>query len=214
MAKSQNYTTPKRKAAGNKKNNRAGKPSVVLAPVNRSVQGRGPTAQLQQELVLKVKKGPQQFVLHPSNIPWLAGVAPSHQDWCLANLKVWYEPRVGTTTAGTVSAAIQEDFADSQPPDLSSITRLSGSKRGAPWTPFVLSGPRNRWVPFVNKAAFDSLDSTEKASRSLGRIVVCADVDLDDTVTIGHVFISYSPTASLRKPTDPVLQQGAYLPPT
>lgn len=204
MAKSQNYTTPKRKAGGRKKQNQNVR-SVEVVPLTRTVRGSGPTLATQQELVLQVKPGASQFVLHPSNIPWLAAVAPSHQEWSLAGLKVWYEPRVGTTTAGTVSAAILEDFSDTNPPSLTSITRLSGSKRGAPWTPFVLSAPRNRWVPYVSRAGFDAMDVTDKQTRSLGRIVVFADADNAD-VLLGNIFISYNPAGSLRKPTDPTLQ--------
>lgn len=169
--------------------------------------GSGPNLVQQQELILQVKKGASEFTLHPSSIPWLGTVAPSHQEWSLAGLKVWYEPRVGTTTAGTVAVAVVQDFSDTTPQSLSSITRLSGSKRGAPWTPFVLPSPKNRWVPYISKSGFDSLDAVEKQLRALGKVVVYADVDVDPAVVVGNVYVSYTPSGSLRSPTDPATQQ-------
>jgi len=210
MAKSAVYTTPKRKSNGAKKNN-APKPlkaRIVTVPQSKSVSGSGPSKATQQELVIPVVPGANQFTLHPSNIPWMSGVAPSHQDWCLAGLRVWYEPRVGTTTAGTVAFGILTDFQDTVPLSLASITRLSGSKRGAPWTPCVLSSPSNRWVPYVSGSAFANLSVEDKNARSLGRIVAYADCDasMDPATKLGNIFISYNPAQSLRKPTDPTLQ--------
>lgn len=207
MVKFVEYTTPKRKQNGPKKNKGNGlKAKLVTVPLSRAVSSSGPTATVQQELVIPVVKGASQFVLHPSTIPWLAAVAPSHQEWCLADLKVWYEPRVGTTTAGTVGFAVLPDFQDTAPISLASITRLSGSKRGAPWTPCVLSTPNNRWIQYASASAFAALSPTDKNVRSLGRIVVFADVDVDPAMILGNVYISYKPQNSLRKPTDPSTQ--------
>lgn len=205
MAKSQNYTTPKRKARGGVRNGqRVSKP--VSAMTSQTVVGNGPEANSQQELILEVKAGAQEFLLHPSTIPWLAGVAPSHQEWCLAGVKMWYEPRVGTSTAGTVAVALLEDFQDTKPTTLPSLTRISGSRRGAPWTPFVLQSPRNRWVPYVSASVFDALDPVEKSLRSPGRVVYFADSDATAGTVLGNIFLSYNPQGSVRKPTDPGLQ--------
>ncbi|QRW39198.1 coat protein [Apple virus E] len=213
MAKFVEFTTPKRKSNGakkrngNKKNqNNQNKMKTVTVPQTRTVRGSGPTTSVQQELMIQVKKGSSQFVLHPSAIPWLSAVAPSHQEWCLADLKIWYEPRVGTTTAGTVAFAVQADFQDKIPDTLSSITRLSGSKRGAPWTPYVLSSPSNRWVQYVSGSVFAGLNPEDKTHRSLGKVVYYADVDTDNDTVIGNIFISYKPQLSLRMPTDPSTQ--------
>lgn len=195
-----NKSTTQKKGAGKPRN-------VRTADTGKAVMGVGPTQTQQQELIIPVKNGAAEFTLHPSNIPWLANVAPSHQEWSLAGLRIWYEPRVGTTTAGTVAVALVQDFSDTTPQSLNSITRLSGSKRGAPWTPFVLSSPKNRWIPYISKLGFDLLTPVEKQLRALGKIVVFADVDLPADTVVGNIYISYIPGSSLRAPTDPSTQQ-------
>lgn len=183
---------------------------TVSAPTSKTVMGRGPTMGQQQELVINVVKGMNDFTLHPAYIPWLAAVAPSHQEWCLSGLKIWYEPRVGTNVQGTVALGLLEDFQDNLPTSLESIIRLSGSKRGAPWTPFVINAPKQRWLAYSNKSDFESstMNATDKNSRALGRIVVYADMDTAFSATdvVGRVYIQYNALASLRKPTDPSLQ--------
>lgn len=184
-------------------------PVTVSARTSQAVMGRGPTAGKQQEMVIEVKKGANSFTLHPSEIPWLAQVAPSHQEWTLSNLRIWYEPRVGTNTQGTVALGTVADFQDLVPSSIDSITRLSGSKRGAPWTPFVINAPPAKWCDYISSTGFEALNGTDKNSRALGRIFVFADMDIsfsaDDIV--GRVYIEYDAMRSLRKPTDPKLQQ-------
>lgn len=204
MAKSQAYTTPKRRNA--KPKNKPVQYKVTLAPNSRTVVATGPAAQIQQELVLPVKKGAGAFTLHPSNIPWLKTVAPSHQEWSLSGLKVWYEPRVGSTTAGTVATAFLPDFSDTAPASLDSIIRLSGSKRGAPWTPSVLSIPKQTWHQYLKGADFAALSGTDMNTRAAGRIVYFADTDTDPAIVVGNIFISYDSSKCVRKPTDPNLQ--------
>lgn len=57
----------------------------------------------------------------------------------------------------------------------------------------------------MKKASFDALGGVDKGERSLGRIVTFADTD-DANLVLGHIYISYVPSESLRKPTDPALQ--------
>lgn len=184
-------------------------PATVSARTNQAVMGRGPTTGKQQELVIEVVKGSNSFTLHPSQIAWLAQVAPSHQEWTLANLRIWYEPRVGTNTQGTVSLGTVADFQDLVPSSLASITRLTGSKRGAPWTPFVINAPPTKWCEYISSAGFEALNGTDKNSRALGRIFVFADMDstFPADEIVGRVYIEYDAMRSLRKPTDPTLQQ-------
>jgi len=204
MVKSQVYTTPKRKNA--KPKNKSVPRQVTLAPVTRAVVASGPTKQAQVELVLPVRKGAGSFTLHPSNIAWLKAVAPSHQEWTLSNLRVWYEPRAGSTTSGTVALGFLQDFSDTVPASLDSIIRLSGSKRGAPWTPSVFNVPKPKWYQYLKGDDFAALSATDKNTRAVGRIVYFADTDTDASMVLGNILISYVPTLSLRYPTDPSTQ--------
>lgn len=205
MAKFQAYTTPKRK--NGKPKNKPKQTKVTLSQNTRTVIANGPVQATQVELVLPVRKGAGSFTLHPSNIPWLKTVAPSHQEWSLSGLKVWYEPRVGATTPGTVSMGFLPDFSDTVPASLDSIIRLSGSKRGAPWTPYVFSVPKQTWHQYLKPADFENLSPTDKNERAAGRIVYFADTDTDNSTVLGNILISYNAANCLRKPTDPATQQ-------
>lgn len=187
---------------------------LVVAPTTRAVQARVPASlNRKQELVLPVRKTAQtggdmaqEFVLHPSNIPWLKNIAPSFQRWGLQNLKVWYEPRVSSSTNGTIGMAIISDFKDATPTSLQSLTSVKGSVRGAPWDKFTLSCPKYRTYEFVND--FPTLSSEDKNERALARIVAVADMDKEfgEGDLVGRIFIEYTPV--LVDPIDPLLQVG------
>lgn len=205
-----------RKAHPKKVNNPAPRSRLVVAPTTRAVRASGPSnSQRQQELVIPVKvtngdvggqtrQVAQEFILHPAYIPWLAQIAPSYQRWGLAGLKVWYEPRVSTSTNGTVAIAFVSDFKDATPTSLDQITRIKGSQRGAPWDKFNIPCQRSGTFEYTSQAAFDALSSDDKNTRALGRIVVFADMDAGFTDLAGRIYIEYSPV--LLDPTDPTLQ--------
>jgi len=147
----------------------------------------------------------QEFTLHPTSIPWLAQIAPSYQKWGLQNLRVWYEPAVGTNTSGMVSMAILSDFKDATPISLQSLTSVSGAIRGAPWDKFTLSSPKYRTYDYVSD--FSGLTTEDKNARAAGRIVVLTDMNSSSSPegeTIGRIFLEYTPV--LVDPVDPTLQ--------
>lgn len=183
---------------------------LVRAPQNISVRGTTPRSnKIHTEIILEVKKGAQQFVLHPDNIPWLRQVAPSFQRWRLTNLKMWYEPRVSTTTNGTISLAFLSDFEDDTQSILQgipSVTRVGGSCRGSPWDKFNLTVPGGRTCQYVNISKFSGMSGTDKNARALGTLVAYADMDpsFPDDSVVGRVFLQFVPI--LTEPTDPASQ--------
>lgn len=183
-----------------KKAGKKPKQVLVVAPQTRAVRGGGPTANRQQYMAIDVKKGSQSFVLHPDNIPWFAGIAPSFQRWGFNNLRIWYEPRASTTTNGNVAMAFLPDFKDATPTSFQSLTSVTGVKRGAPWDKFTLSSPKYRIFEYTKVAALSAEDSN---SRALGRIVSFADVD-DPDVVVGRIYVEFTPV--MLDPTDPSLQ--------
>nr|UYL95407.1 MAG: coat protein [Nanning Tombu tick virus 1] len=202
-----------------KQKKQSSSPRLVVAPLTRAVRANVPASlNRKQELVLPVYKTDrpdpsdatkkvsllQQFVLHPNNIPWLNGIAPSFQKWGLQNLRIWYEPRVSSTTNGTISMAVLSDFKDVTPTSLQSLTSTKGAVRGAPWDKFTLSCPKYRTFDYVND--FGSLTQEDQNSRALGRIVVVADMDdsFPKEDMVGRIFIEYTPV--LVDPIDPNLQ--------
>ncbi|QKN22673.1 hypothetical protein [Erysiphe necator associated tombus-like virus 5] len=182
----------------------------VVAPLTRAVRATVPSnLNRRQEEVIEVKAhqagtSALEFVIHPSNIPWLSGIAPSFQKWGLQGLRVWYEPRVSTSTSGTVSMAVLSDFKDATPLSLKSLTSLKGATRGAPWDKFTLSCPKYRLYEYASD--FQSLPTEDKNDRALGRIVVIADMDSSFPVgdVIGRIYLEYTPV--LIDPIDPTLQ--------
>jgi len=152
-------------------------------------------------MVIEVQKGFQSFTLHPDNIPWLSGIAPSYQRWGLNNLKVWYEPRVSTSTNGTVAMTVLSDFKDATPTSFQSLTSVTGAVRGAPWDKFTLSSPKYRTYEYTKVAP---LSDEDKNDRVAGRIVTFADMDEGFTGIAGRIFIEFTP--NLVGPTDPTLQ--------
>lgn len=204
----------RRKSPGlaKKKKNLDLRSQYVLAPQQHAVRAVVPNSKRNQVLALTVarpqgKSGAwaQEFVLHPTSIPWLAQIAPSYQRWGLQNLKVWYEPAVGTNTNGIVSMAILSDFKDATPTSLQSLTSVSGAIRGAPWDKFTLSSPKFKAYEYVSD--FNGLTTEDKNARAAGRIVVL--VDMTDASSppgdpIGRIFMEYVPV--LQDPVDPNLQ--------
>jgi len=198
---------------GKQSGNSSRGPQLVRAPQNLSVRGTTPrSGSVHTEMIMAVKKGANQFVLHPDNIHWLKQVAPSFQRWRLSNLKMWYEPRVSTSTNGQVSMAFLSDFEDDIQSILTGIdglTRVGGSCRGAPWDKFNLNVPASRTCQYVNINKFSGMAGTDKNSRALGTLAVFADMDPEfsaDSV-VGRVYLQYTPI--LTEPTDPATQTGA-----
>lgn len=204
----------RRKAQGQqkKKTSPDQRSQYVLAPQSRAVRAVVPSSKRNQVLALTVARPEgtsgawaQEFVLHPTSIPWLAQIAPSYQRWGLQSLKVWYEPAVGTNTSGMVSMAILSDFKDATPISLQSLTSVSGAIRGAPWDKFTLSSPKYRTYDYVSD--FAGLTTEDKNLRAAGRIVVLADMSASASPpgdTIGRIFLEYTPV--LIDPVDPTLQ--------
>lgn len=193
---------PKTSSSGNR---------LVTAPQSRAVRATVPSGDRKQICVMTIKRPvgltewAQEYTLHPDNIPWLEGIAPSYQRWGLKGLKVWYEPRATALTPGTVSMAILSDFKDGTPKSLQSLTSVKGAVRGAPWDKFTLSCPKFRTYEYVSDVA--SLSGEDLNNRALGKIVVCADMDDSFTVgsIVGRIFIEYSDV--LLDSIDPTLQR-------
>lgn len=190
---------------------------LIVAPTSRAVRSTvssSPDRRL--EMVIPVKKTTsvaQEFVLHPKEIRWFGGIAPSFQKWGMQNLKVWYEPRVSTSTNGTLTMAILSDFKDATPTSFQSLTSIKGAVRGAPWDKFKLQCPKYRAYDYINDLS--PLSGEDKNDRAIGRIVVFADMDesfgKDDIV--GRIFLEYTPV--FIDPIDPSLQTAvAVIPPT
>lgn len=173
---------------------------VVAAPQTRAVRATAPSGQRQQCMVLEIKSGFQSFTLHPDNIPWMSAIAPSFQRWGMNNLRIWYEPRVSTSTNGTVAMAVLSDFKDATPTSFQSLTSVTGVTRGAPWDKFTLTSPKYRVFEYTKAAGLSSEDLN---TRAIGRIFTYADMD-DATVVAGRVYIEFTPV--LLNPTDPALQ--------
>lgn len=157
-----------------------------------------------------VNKTDGSFILHPANLPWLKGVAKSYQRWNLTDLKVWYEPRVGTSTNGMIHLAHQQDLADGTPTTVAQISAISGSTRAAVWevNRRLLTPKRGKAMVYSSLSSFQSMDSSDQNDHSLGRISWVADVDAaqfsgTNPVPVGYVWISYVPV--LMDPTDPDL---------
>lgn len=179
---------------------------LIVAPTNRAVRSVVSSSQARrQEMVIEVKKQTdnkaQEFVLHPKEIPWFGGIAPSYQKWGMKDLRVWYEPRVATSTNGTVSMAILPDFKDATPISFQSLTSIKGAVRGAPWDRFTLTCPKFRAYDYIKDLS--QLSDEDRNGRAVGRIVVLADVDTTDTI-VGRIFLEYTPV--FIDPIDPRLQ--------
>jgi hypothetical protein len=185
---------------GQGKKNKQASVQLVVAPQTRAIRATVPKSQRQQCMVLEIKKGFQSFTLHPDNIPWMAAIAPSFQRWGMNNLRIWYEPRVSTSTNGTVAMAVLSDFKDATPTSFQSLTSVMGVTRGAPWDKFTLSSPKYQVYEYTKVAGLSAEDLN---TRALGRIFTYADMD-DDTTVAGRVYIEFTPV--LLDPTDPSLQ--------
>jgi len=193
-----------KRSGGTKRNNI----QLIVAPTQRAVRSTVTSSPVRrQEMVIPVKKTTdkaQEFVLHPKEIPWFGGIAPSYQRWGMQNLKVWYEPRVSTSTNGTISMAFLSDFKDDTPTSFQSLTSIRGAVRGAPWDKFTLACPKYRAYDYTKDLS--PLSNEEKNDRAIGRIVVIADMDDDFSASnvVGRIFLEYTPV--FIDPIDPTLQ--------
>ncbi|QKF95589.1 hypothetical protein 3 [Zizania latifolia tombusvirus] len=182
---------------------------VVRAPQSMSIRSSTPrSGEIRVEMVMEVRSGFNSFVLHPDNIHWLRGVAPSYQQWQLSNIKMWYEPRVATSTNGQVSMAFLEDFEDDTQSirSLEGLTRISGACRGAPWDKLTLNPPRSKSINYVNLTKFNAMSGTDKNDRALGQLLAFADMDdsFPSSSVVGRVYLQYVP--QLKGATDPATQ--------
>jgi len=188
---------------------RKGQSVVVRAPTSqsarRTTQNSGDT---QTILLAETKRnspadGPTIVTIHPGALPWLQGVAPSFQRWKLNNVKIWYEPRVSTSTNGTIALAFQRDFQDGTPRTRSSLILSEGSTRSAIWDkPRPLQVPPGPAREYCSLSSFNALSPTDKNERALGRLFIWQDSDAD--MVGGYVYMSYTP--SLTGPVDPTTQ--------
>lgn len=157
-----------------------------------------------------INKSSGSFILHSGNIPWMSGVAKSYQRWNLSDLRVWYEPRVGTSTNGMVHMAHQVDLADAIPTTVAQISAISGATRATVWdTNRKLVVPRRqKAMVYSSPSSFQLMDSVVQNEHCLGRISWFADVDSSQFAgtspsPVGYIWISYTPV--LLDPTDPTL---------
>lgn len=197
-----------RKIANPKKNNgRQAKSAVVRAPTSLSVRRTTPSSGKQQVcFITDVKKGMTPFSLHPGNIPWLKGVCPSYQKWRLHNVRIWYEPRLSTSTNGTVALGILQDYADTPPTSLGQLTTTAGSSRAAVWDKVSITVPAGKLRQYCSLSSFQDLGNEDKNERAAGVVYFYADLDtaFSDKDVVGRLYISYVP--ELVGPTDPSLQ--------
>nr|UUV42654.1 MAG: coat protein [Tuatara cloaca-associated tombusvirus-1] len=179
---------------------------VVRAPTSqsarRTTQNSGETQTILLLDTSLTRDTPLTFEIHPANLPWLKGVAPSYQRWKLNNVKIWYEPRVSTSTNGTVAMAFQKDFQDGIPKTFQSLILSAGSTRSAIWDTCRIQVPPGQAKEYCSLSNFNALSPTDKNDRSLGRLFVWQDSDTD--LKGGHVYMSYTPVLS--GPIDPTLQ--------
>lgn len=161
-------------------------------------------------MVQAVNRTDGSFTLHCGNLPWLKGVAKSYQRWNLTDLKVWYEPRVGTSTNGMIHLAHQLDLADATPATVAQISTISGATRSAVWevNRRLLTPKRGKAMLYSSLSSFQSMVSSDQNDHCLGRISWVADVDATqfaapNAAPVGYVWISYVPV--LLDPTDPDL---------
>lgn len=183
-------------------------PAVVHAPTSQSARrttqnsGETHTILLTETVQNTSKGGPTIITIHPASLPWLQGVAPSFQRWRLNNVKIWYEPRVSTSTNGTVAMAFQKDFQDGIPQSRSSLVLSGGSTRSAIWDKCRLQVPPGPAREYCSLSNFNALSPTDKNDRALGRLFIWQDSDTE--ITGGYVYMSYTPV--LTGPIDPTLQ--------
>lgn len=204
MAKknSKSKTNNKQKQGSRKQNTQ--RSVVAHAPTSLSVRRTTPASGSRQEaLLMEVKSGFNTMVIHPANIWWLKGVAPSYQYWNLANAQIWYEPRVSTSTNGMFVMCHQKDIADPIPQNVGQMSSVSGATRAAVWDKQQLRVSQQKRKIYCSLSNFLSMDSEDKTERSYGRITTYADMDpgYDVNTIIGRLYISYTPV--LTDPTDP-----------
>lgn len=191
-----------------KKGGRKYQNAVVRAPTSQSARRTTQNSGEQQTILLTETKrntdstGPTIVTIHPASLPWLQGVAPSYQRWKLNSVKIWYEPRVSTSTNGTISMAFQKDFQDGTPKTRSSLILSEGSTRSAIWDQCRLQVPPGPAREYCSLSSFNALSPTDKNDRALGRLFVWQDTDAD--MTGGYVYMSYTPV--LTGPVDPSTQ--------
>lgn len=192
---------------GGKQKQKAAPVVVVRAPTSVGVKGNTPRSgpvQFTQLLELQVTADQhvQTWDLLPCNLDWLSGVCQSYQRWKLSNIKIWYEPRVGTNTSGMLAMAVQSDYADATPTSLRKLITSAGAVRGPVWDKLTLQVPEGKARFYCSKTAFDAMGPSDKNDRSLGRLVTY--LDFDTAVTAGYVYMSY--TVQLLDPCDPSTQ--------
>lgn len=206
----------KNKSNNNNKQNKQKQKSrsqnaVGRAQTSISVRGTIPTGGSRQEaMIMPVKGRSGSFILHAGGINWLKGVAKSYQRWNLSDLKVWYEPRVGTSTNGVVHLAHQLDLSDVTPTTVDQISAISGATRAAVWevNRRTVVPRRAKAVVYSSPSSFLSMDSADQNDYCLGRVSFVADVDENqfsatNPVPVGYIWVSYNPV--LLDPVDPDL---------
>lgn len=203
--KKKNNGNNKPKNKQNQKRSNAGS----RAQTSISVRGTTPRGGARQELLMAaVNSRDGSFTLHCAQIPWLRGVAKSYQRWNLSDLKVWYEPRVGTSTNGVVHLAHQLDLSDATPKTVGQISAISGASRAAVWDLKTLTVPKAKPMVYVSQSNFLSMEESLQNTHCLGRISWVADVDAgqfvgQEPVPVGYIWISFVPV--LLDPIDPDL---------
>lgn len=195
--------TKQQKKQATRKNQRV----VVRAPTSqsarRTTQNSGDTQTILLAETKRNTSGPTIVTIHPASLPWLQGVAPSFQRWKLNNVKIWYEPRVSTSTNGTIAMAFQKDFQDGTPKTRSSLILSEGSTRSAIWDkPRPIQVPPGPAREYCSLSSFNDLSPTDKNDRALGRLFIWQDTDAE--MVGGYVYMSYTP--SLTGPVDPTTQ--------
>lgn len=198
----------KKSQKSNNNNKRRSKSNaVVRAPTSISVNRTTPAGGQRQEVMLdEVDIPADSFILHSGSIPWLKGVARSYQTWNLKDVRIWFEPRVSTATNGTMHLAFLRDFQDPIPTTVAQISSLSGASRAAVWDKQSIRIPQGKAMEYCSLSNFQSMGSSDKNDRAIGRVVWVADMDdgfFHENLTsiAGRVYMSYIPVLS--NPIDP-----------
>lgn len=153
--------------------------------------------------------------IHVASLPWIKDVAKNYQRWGMRNVKIWYEPSVGTQTQGTVHLVMLRDFADADPSTPVQFMNFNGAQRRSVGAKMVLPTFNTKSFLYCSRDKFDLYSETDKNDRAAGKVQVLiegvpttGDGSVQPTMLIGRVYMEFIPV--LTGPIDAELNDAPH----
>lgn len=144
------------------------------------------------------------FTINPGRpvFQWLKGQARSWERYKFHKLSISYEPRVPTSTVGSVFYAVEYDVTDPIPGSVEEFMQNHTAKQSAVWKSFSLDIPCRDLHPQGKEFyIYTGSSSVTPTNQDVCNVLVACDQTVD---TLGYLYVDYVVELRIQQPAPPL----------